>query len=155
VPGTTDNFNITEGTGTSIASDYVASGLPTTVGSGHVQLVKLVSGENGGINPLLISSRNAASVEPPACNTAAVTSVAANVADVTILGANTNRLTFFVVNDSVANLFLNFGGTASLTVFAVRLEEGQLYECPIRWTGSVHGIWDAAPGGAARITEFS
>jgi hypothetical protein len=93
---------------------------------------------------------------PPATGTE--TNVAASTSSVTVLAANASRkgATFF--SDSTAVLSLLVGtGTASTTVFTVKLFQNDYYELPEYstgvYTGIVSGIWTSATG-SVRVTEY-
>jgi len=83
-------------------------------------------------------------------STAALT----QIASVTILAANANRKEALIFNNSTANLFLAFTGTASATAFTVKLAAGTAYALPAPlYKGVIAGIWDAA-NGTAQVTEY-
>ena len=74
----------------------------------------------------------------------------------TILAANTSRRGAAVYNDGSTDLLLLAGtGTASATVFTIKMVPSSYYEIPFGYSGALSGIWTAAPTGAARVTEFS
>lgn len=85
-----------------------------------------------------------------------VTSVPASATSVMIKAANADRTGLLVYNDADKALYLNFGQTASLTMFTVKVLAGGYYEVPTPvYSGIVAGIWDAAPAGAVRVTELT
>ena len=87
-------------------------------------------------------------------STAALTQVASNTASVTILAANANRKEALIYNNSTANLYLAFTGTASTTAFTVKLATNTAYALPTPlYKGVISGIWDAA-NGTAQVTEY-
>jgi len=87
-------------------------------------------------------------------STAALTQVTGSTSSVTILAANTNRKEALIFNNSTANLYLAFTGTASLTAFTVKMAAGASYVLPTPlYKGVVSGIWDAA-NGTAQVTEY-
>lgn len=86
--------------------------------------------------------------------TGAVTSVAAAAADTSLLAATVGRKRLIVANDSPAIMYLLLAaGTASTSVYSVKLLTDDVYECD-RYTGAVRAIWSAASGNA-RITEYT
>lgn len=89
--------------------------------------------------------------------TATLSNVATNVANVTLLALNAARLGAMVFNDSISDLWLKFGITASATSFTVKILAGGYFEFPSPiYTGGVDGIWSAADAtGAARLTEIT
>ncbi len=87
-------------------------------------------------------------------STAALTQVTSSTSSVTILAANTNRKEALIFNNSTANLFLAFTGTASVTAFTVKLAAGGSYALPMPlYKGVISGIWDAV-NGTAQVTEY-
>lgn len=93
------------------------------------------------------------SVNPQA---ATVSIVAASATVVGIFATQTgNRFRRLVFNDSNVALYLKFGTAAALTDFTVKIAIGGYYEFPLPlYGGIVTGIWDAAPTGNARLTEY-
>jgi len=93
-------------------------------------------------------------------STSNVTSVDDSATVQTILSANGNRLGFWLVNDSDSTLYLNFGGTATTSLWTMKLLASERLEhVPSEhngfiYTGSVSGIWSAGSTGGARVTEF-
>ena len=86
---------------------------------------------------------------------ATVTSVTAATSSTQLFAAKSaaQRL---VYNDSTANLRLKFGTAASASSFTVLIPPQGLFEFPGQcFDNVVHGIWEAADGGAARCTEVS
>ncbi len=87
-------------------------------------------------------------------STAALTQVASSITSVTVLAANANRKEALIFNNSTANLFLAFTGTAATTAFTVKLAAGTAYALPTPlYKGVISGIWDAA-NGTAQVTEY-
>ncbi len=105
----------------------------------------------------IYSAGGGGSSTPATAGTAALTNVATNAANVTLLALNAARLGAMVFNDSISDLWLKFGATASATSFTVKILAGGYYEFPTPiYTGRVDGIWNAADAtGAARITEMT
>lgn len=80
--------------------------------------------------------------------------VAASASDVTVLASNSSRLSGEVFNDSTATLYLLLSNaTSSTSAFTVILPPGGYYVFPFGYKGIVKGIWTAADGGYARVTE--
>lgn len=87
-------------------------------------------------------------------STAALTQVTGVTSSVTILAANTARKEALIFNNSTANLFVAFTGTAATTAFTVKLAADASYVLPSPlYKGIISGIWDAA-NGTAQITEY-
>jgi len=93
-------------------------------------------------------------VTPSTSATATPTSVASSATSVSLLAANSSRKGSTIWNNSTANLYVEFGATASTTAFTARLGAGGYYEVPFTYTGTVSGIWDAV-NGSALVREFS
>lgn len=160
MPGVTDNFVITEGSGTTIASDYLAAG-PS--GAGHVQYVKLINGAAGDTTPwnldvsgaLPVSIAAIVQVAQKRASTATRSSVAASATSVQLLAANASRLDSTIYNDSSAILYVALGTVAAtLTNFTVPVAANGYYEVAYGYTGAIQGIWASAVGNA-RITELT
>lgn len=66
----------------------------------------------------------------------------------TILSANSNRKGATIWNDSTANLFIEFGPTATMSAFTAKINAGGYYEIPFQYTGAISGIWSAVNGNA-------
>jgi hypothetical protein len=87
-------------------------------------------------------------------STATVSSVSASATNVTLLTANTSRVFASVFNDSDKAMYIKLGTTATTSSFTVKLFPNGVYEVPFpAYTGQVDALWDAAPTGAARVTE--
>lgn len=116
----------------------------------------LIAGEDsGGVGHILRTNPDgtlAFSIAQPTTGT--ITPVPQNVASVTLLASNANRKGATFYNNTTVSLFLKEGPGASSTDFTVRLTPGALYELafPV-YTGIVTGIWSAAGGGTAQVTE--
>lgn len=80
--------------------------------------------------------------------TSTPSSVAAAITSGVILAANSNRKGATIWNESTANLFIEFGATASTIAFTAKLTAGGYYEVPFYYTGVISGIWAAANGNA-------
>jgi hypothetical protein len=80
--------------------------------------------------------------------TSTPTTVASSATSVTILAANSNRKGTTIWNDSTANLFIEFGATATTSAFIAKLSPSGYYETPFRYTGVISGIWSSANGNA-------
>ncbi len=97
-----------------------------------------------------------ATTPPTAPSTGAITSVAQSATDVTLLAANASRRKFFVYNAGTKPLRVALDGAASATNFSFVIAQNASYESDLGdYTGAVHGIWDGAGGGFARITELT
>jgi hypothetical protein len=72
----------------------------------------------------------------------------------TIATASTGRLGCAIFNGGPGNLHVLLGtGTASTSVFTVRLSAGDYYEVPFNYTGLIGGIF--ATAGTAEVTTLS
>ena len=80
--------------------------------------------------------------------------VSASATSVTILATNEDRVGVTIYNDSSADLYINWGLTASTTNFSYFIAAGSTWECPANMVDSsqISGIWSSATG-TARITE--
>lgn len=83
-----------------------------------------------------------------ASSTSTPTTVASSATSVTLLSSNSNRKGATFWNESTANLFIEFGATATLIAFTAKLSPGGYYEVPFHYTGVISGIWAAANGNA-------
>ncbi|MEH2128899.1 hypothetical protein [Nostoc sp.] len=90
----------------------------------------------------------AVTVVQPTSETSTPTTVASSTDSDIILAANSNRKGATFWNDSTANLFLEFGATATTSAFTAKLSAGGYYEVPFNYTGVISGIWSAANGNA-------
>lgn len=84
------------------------------------------------------------------------TSVTASTSSVQLLAANANRAGATIFNASSAVLYVRLGaGTASASPggYTLPMNSGGYLELPFAFGGAVSGIWSAADGGAAIITE--
>ncbi|MEH2086123.1 hypothetical protein [Nostoc sp.] len=90
----------------------------------------------------------AVTVIQPTSDDSTPTTVASSITSVTILAANSNRKGATIWNDSTANLFIEFGATATASAFTARLSASGYYEVPFYYTGVISGIWSAANGNA-------
>lgn len=95
--------------------------------------------------------------------TATVQSVTASATVVILLAANDDRTGAYVENDSDKRMYVKFGSAASATSFTKSLDPKNtngvgggvnVADVMSKYTGIITGIWDAAPTGAARITEY-
>ncbi len=116
-----------------------------------------LSDTNGDYTPVAVDSRGAVFVvQRPAVGGAALANVADSATSVTLQAANTARRGWTVFNDSISDLYVKFGATASATSFVVKLLGGQYYEMPSpTYTGVIDGIWSADSTGSARVTELT
>ncbi len=140
-PGVTD--------GTPAMGLYEAA--PTSVADGKVGALGMTADRKLKVSGSFSST-------PITASTPALSNVVDNAASVTVLAANANRLGFRIVNDSSAIVYLKCGAAASTTSFTEKLLPGQSWgtrELGVNYTGLIAGIWESAPGGAARVTELT
>jgi len=72
----------------------------------------------------------------------------------TISTANTGRLGCSIYNTGPGSLHVLLGtGTASTSVYTVKLNSGDYYEVPFNYTGLIGGIFSTA--GTAEVTELT
>lgn len=68
------------------------------------------------------------------------------------------RRVMTVFNDSTsAALKIRFGSAASQSDWSVKLRPQCLWELPLTWglySGTVHGVWESAGSGTAKVVEF-
>lgn len=93
---------------------------------------------------------------PSRPSSAALTQVAQSAVSVTILAANAARRSYKVFNNTSKELRLAYAATASATAFTILVPPKTLHEAFIDdYTGVISGIWAAAGGGDAQVTEIS
>lgn len=98
--------------------------------------------ENGGIVQTVTTSRR---VDIPN-----------GIVDTQFLAENARREGFTVWNESPDTLYLLLdSGVASALNYTVQMGPGNYFESPFPYAGEIRGIWSAASGGGARLTEFS
>lgn len=149
-------WNLTNISGTiSLPTGAATAAKQPALGTAGISSTDVISVQGvSGMTPVSVNVVGAGS--GPVSTTGTTSNVAATTTSTTILASNPNRMLATVMNDSAsANLFLMLAaGTASATNFTVKLVPGAYYELPIRYTGIMIGIWDAAVG-AARVTELT
>lgn len=94
------------------------------------------------------------SITLPKSSTITAAAITAAATNTQLLAPNSNRIGATIFNRSTSNLYIKLGGTATTTVFSVRIDPSGYYETPFNYTGAIAGIWDAA-NGAALVEEFS
>jgi hypothetical protein len=89
-------------------------------------------------------------------DSAVETSVADSATSVQLIAANPIRRGVTITNDSSARLYVRLGSDAATTaLYTVALNQFDVYEVPLGFTGAIQGIWASDPNdGAARVTEF-
>jgi hypothetical protein len=89
--------------------------------------------------------------------TATLTTITRSTTAQDALPVNSSRRGFILWNDSGANCFVRFGGTATTTDFAIRLPNNQGYETPghLNFTGLISVIWSTGSSGSLLVTEFT
>ena len=92
-------------------------------------------------------------VNTPTSATVTASTVAASTTSVQLLAANANRKSASILNNGTGILYVELGATASTSAFTIALNNGDLYELPIAYTGNIAGIWSAT-GGNALVREF-
>lgn len=95
-----------------------------------------------------LSNPASATINIPTSSAASATTVASATTSTSLIGANVNRKGLTIYNSSTANLFIDFAGTVSTAVFAVRIDPNGYYELPFNYTGAISAIWSAANGSA-------
>jgi hypothetical protein len=101
-----------------------------------------------------LSNPTSYNFNPVTSGTATPTSVASSTTSVSLLASNSNRKGATIWNNSTANLFVEFGATASATAFTFRLDPQGYVEIPFGYTGAISGIWSTA-NGTALVREFT
>lgn len=102
----------------------------------------------------LTSALDTVAVVQDSNSTAALSQVTSTTSSQVILAANTSRKEAVIFNNSTANLYLAFTGTASTSAFTVKLATNTAYALPMPlYKGVISGIWDAA-NGTAQVTEY-
>jgi hypothetical protein len=91
----------------------------------------------------------------PSATVGTKTAVPDSVVTVTLVPADGTRIGVTFFNDSTANLFLGLGTGTTTLLCTIKLIPGAYYEPPptFDFKGAVTGVWDAAPGGACRVTQ--
>lgn len=80
--------------------------------------------------------------------------VAQTTEDVLLASTRTERRGGIrVENDAEAILYLNEGAAATTTAFMAKLLPGGVWREP-HSISDIHGLWAAAGGGAAEVTEY-
>lgn len=141
-----DNFQVTAGSGTTVATDDVAGV--------HYQRIKVNDGTADSTNALVVDSDGAAKTLPKRTATATKANVSGATTTTALIASNSARIGASIFNDSTSALYVNLGASASTTAFVVKLAAASYYEVPFGYTGAVNGIWDTATG-AARVCEFT
>ena len=97
---------------------------------------------------------NTVAVDQKVATTATLANVAASAISVTLRAANSAREGITIANNSTAVLYVKFGVTASPASYTVRLEPGDYFEVPFKYSGRIDGIWSTADGFAC-VTELT
>ncbi len=97
----------------------------------------------------------ASSFVPTDNATSVITSVADNIADTLLLASNATRAGASIYNNSNADMYVALAVAVSPISFTTKIQAGGYYEVPANYSGAIHGIWTAALGGAALITEIT
>lgn len=70
--------------------------------------------------------------------------------------ANPDRKGLTLWNDSLGNVYVEFGSVAPTTTeYTVKIAPGGYYELPYLYTGQIQGLWDAAGGTGVLVREFA
>jgi hypothetical protein len=87
----------------------------------------------------------------------AITRVSQNAASVMLVAANGTRGYTVIHNESDSNLKIKYGTTASATSYTYKIRPDETWEMPsdYHYEGQIDGIWDAAGGGAAQVTDMT
>uniref|UniRef100_A0A832M3X7 Uncharacterized protein n=1 Tax=Oscillatoriales cyanobacterium SpSt-402 TaxID=2282168 RepID=A0A832M3X7_9CYAN len=95
-----------------------------------------------------------ASVTFPTSSSISATGIPGATSSTSLLASNASRKGATIFNNSTADLYVELGGTASTTAFAVKLDPGGYFEVPYSYTGAIAGIWSAA-NGTALVREYT
>lgn len=106
------------------------------------------------VSDMPLSNPATVTVNFPVSSTVTPTPVNAAATNTPLLAANSNRKGATIWNESTATLFIELGGTASLTAYTAQVLGGGYYEVPYGYTGAIAGIWSAA-NGKALVREFT
>lgn len=88
-------------------------------------------------------------------SSATVSSVASSATSVSVVASNTSRRAITFYNDCDKSCYLKFGTTASTSSFTIRIFPNGFFSMPFpAYTGAIDGIWEAAPTGSLRVTEY-
>lgn len=91
---------------------------------------------------------------PVTATVATPTTVTSVTTSVTLLASNTSRKGATIWNNSTAYLYIELGGTASTSVFSIRLDPNGYIELPFGYVGIVTGVWSGVNGNAL-VREFT
>jgi hypothetical protein len=141
-----------------------AGSLPVVLAPGVPIAVSLLEGEGAtpgsaliGTVKVVTAGNAAVSWDGPQSST--VASITATINDTTLMTSNGARMGGSIFNDSTADLFVLYtNGTASQTVYSLKMAPGSYAELPICkngvYRGVIKGVW-SAPNGSAKVTEFN
>jgi hypothetical protein len=135
---------------------------PPVTGDGMQSLVAVANSSkptytSGNLVLLSVNTEGALRVAADSDGSSAITRVSQNAASVMIVAANASRGYTIVHNDSAANLYLKYGTTASVTSYTYKIRPDETWEMPsdYHYESQIDGIWDAAGGGAAQVTDMT
>ncbi len=143
-----DGIAITAGSGTTVATDDIASV--------HYQRVKVNYGADGSATD--VDATHGLPVRPAACATATVTNVADTASSAQLLASTAGRLGCLLFNASLQTLYVLYGTTASIAAggYSFAIEPGGYWEMPSPlYTGRIDGIWAANSAEYVQITELT
>lgn len=149
---------VTEGLGRFTRERTLGVGTHVVVG----RTIKVTAKSGAGIAAAVVPGGGAAAsrqdgewevLDPEAAS--AFSQLAQNVASAQFLAANSDRLGIEVINDSAAILYLKWGGAAAVGGSNIKVLPGGYWSPPVRCTEALHGIWDAAGGGEALVTQYT
>lgn len=117
----------------------------------------VLASDQSALPIVLASSTFDLAITPVPCANGTVTSIAPQSSAVVILPSNANRQNATVYNSNTQILYLLVAaGTPSNTNYTVQMQSLSYYETPIRYTGSITGIWVSSSGaGNALATEYT
>lgn len=106
--------------------------------------------------PAALGAGGGLKTELTAATTATLSNVNDQATNIQLLASTAGRRGLIAFNDSLADLYLKYGATASATSFTVKILAGGYWEMPQPvYTGQIDGIWTSDSTGAVRLTELT
>lgn len=104
--------------------------------------------------PVSRTGSTSVNVQLPTAATVTATSPSVTTTSSQLLAANSSRKMASFTNNAAAILYLELGATASNSAYTVALNQGDLYELPIAYTGVVSGVLASGTGNVL-VREFT
>lgn len=121
------------------------SGNKAQCGTVNSKGVLYVAPENTPSTPVYVVQTSTSST--------AIKSVSASASSTSIVSSSATRIGLLIYNDSSFDMYLAFSGTASTSLYTVKIMAGGYYEVPAPfYSGNISAVWTGATG-AAMVTE--